>query len=220
MWREGYEIMSNYYTHDRLEEKIKRDLHDRPTMPKPSVYVNHEMRRYLLRRKLSYSLARENGWYGSRAVDGYDRIVIPCSNSFGVPYYQARAIDDWASIRYNSPKATREDSVVLVWPRKTQQPHGTVLVEGPTDALAAAMLGFLGIGLMGNEPPEAVINFIVRIVKDSYEPVFVIPDRDHVEMGAFMTGTLSTHEIKASMRIPKSKDLAGMKLWERELLVA
>jgi hypothetical protein len=71
-----------------------------------------------------------------------------------------------------------------------------------------------------NEPPEEVINFIVRTVKAAYEPVLVIPDLDHIEMGAFMTGSLTTHGIKTKMKLPPKKDLAGMKVWQREKLVA
>ena len=212
--------MSNFYKHENDEVRLDRYERNRPPMPTPSPSAEVEMKRYLLGRKLSYNLAHENSWYASRAIDGYDRIVIPCSNSLGIPYYQARAIDKWTFVRYNSPPASRKDSIALVWPRRTVQKRGTVIVEGPLDALAAAMLGYVGVGLMGNEPPEEVVNYIVQLVKATYEPVLIIPDLDHAEMGAFMTGSLSAHGIEVSMRLPGKKDLAGMSIEERERLVA
>lgn len=212
--------MSNFYKHERDEKYIPAIEADRPPMPKPTPSLEPDVKKYLLSRKLSYTIARENGWYASREVDGYDRIVIPCSNSKGIPYWQARAIDDWTHIRYQSPRATRQDSVVLVWPRLNTPKLGSIVCEGPADALAAAMLGYVGIGLMGNVPPPEVVDYVVQFIKDSYEPAIVIPDLDHVEMGAFLTGSLAVNGIKVRTVLPPKKDLAGLKVWQREKLVA
>ena len=211
--------MSQHYWHEK-EHKFTPEK-DRPPMPREDEYLLPEMKRYLQSRKLSFKLARENGWYPTSKVDGHDRIVIPCTNSLGIPYWQARAIDSWTHVRYQSPRATRQDSIVLVWPflEDRDQWKGSIITEGPADALAAAMLGRLGIGLMGNEPPEEVIEFIVNTIKHTYEPALVIPDRDHIEMGAYLTGSLSSRGVISHMRIPYAKDLAGMRIWERHFLI-
>lgn len=212
--------MSRPYWHEKNEKYLPAEEEDRPPMPKEEPHLIPEMKLYLNSRKLSYVVARDNGWYPSSQVDGYDRIIIPCSNSVGRPYWQARAIDDWVNIRYQSPRATRLDSIVMVWPKLNVKAKGAVVCEGPADSLAAAMCGYLGIGIMGNEPPDYVLGFIVSKVKGAYEPVCVVPDLDHIEMGAWMTGSLSAHGIKVEMRIPPKKDLAGLNVWQREKLLA
>ena len=195
----------------------------RPEMPQENESLRHKMARYLEKRELNYALADENGWYPSRDVDGYDRIVIPCSNSLGITYYQARAMDNWVNIRYNSPLATREDSIVVVWPylygRTHLQTKGTVICEGPMDALAAGDLRYVGIGLMGNTPPTSVIAHITRLTKGFFEPVIVVPDLDHVEMGVFMVGSLAGAGVAAKILLPKAKDLCDMALKERKMLL-
>jgi len=209
--------MSNVYIHERKEPTSYDG--PRPEMPRENPSLRHKMARYLEKRELSYALADANGWYPSRDVDGYDRIVIPCSNSLGITYYQARAMDRWVNIRYNSPLATREDSIVIIWPELHSDRKGTVICEGPMDALAAGNLGFIGIGIMGNTPPESVIDHIVRLVKGFFEPVIVVPDLDHLEMGAFIVGSLAGAKIKARIVLPKKKDLCEMTFQERKMLL-
>ena len=208
-------VISNEYKHEHDEARITRDDRDRPNMPKEDAHLRQEMKSYLCMRKLSYALAVLNLWYPSAQIDGYDRIVIPCSNSFGLPYYQARAIDQWAFVRYNSPPATRLDSVVLVWPDETQSRHQACIVEGPADALAAAGCGFLGIGVMGNMPPSTVIAFITGVVKDMNGPVLVLPDADHVELGSYIMGSLAVQGVETRIVFPQEHDLAGMKPLDR-----
>lgn len=197
-----------------------RDEAERPPMPEEETRLLPEMKRYLLSRKLSYKVAKDSGWYATSKVDGYDRIVIPCTNSAGIPYYQARAIDDWTHVRYNSPPARRNDSVVLVWPKLNTLIRGTVIVEGPMDSLAAATLGYLGVGLMGNQPPEGAVEYIVSLIKGAYEPVIILPDLDHPEMGSWMLASLAIHGITTRVRLPPRKDLAALQIWEREKLLS
>jgi hypothetical protein len=211
--------MPNFYRHEKLEGRITRNDRDRPPMPRETEKLWPAMQRYLTKRDLDWQLAKQNGWYPSNAVDGYDRIVIPCSNSTGLPYYQARAIDNWTTIRYNSPAATRMDSVVLVWPRHRDAIRGTLVVEGPTDALAGAMCGYLGVGLMGNEPPTNVIEYIVRMVTGVGGCVLVLPDADHFEMGPYVAGSLAAYGLSARILIPAAKDLASMPRLVREKLL-
>ena len=191
----------------------------RPKMPNENESLRPKMSRYLERRELSYALANNNFWYPSRSVDGYDRIVIPCSNSLGITYYQARAMDHWVTVRYNSPLATREDSIVILWPDGNTKAKGTVICEGPMDALAACGLNYVGIGLMGNQPSEIVVAHIVRLVIGFFEPVIVVPDLDHVEMGVYIVGSLAGYGIAAKILLPKAKDLCEMTFQERKVLL-
>jgi len=205
------------YQHERKEPTYYDG--PRPEMPKENESLRSKMSRYLEGRELSYALAFNNGWYPSRDVDGYDRIVIPCSNSLGITYYQARAMDRWVSIRYNSPLATREDSIVIVWPELLSGSKGTVICEGPMCALAACGCGYIGIGLMGNQPPDTVVDHIVRLIKGYFEPVIVVPDLDHIEMGVYMVGCLSGDNIKSRIVLPTKKDLCEMPWHERKVLL-
>jgi len=190
----------------------------RPKMPNENESLRPKMSRYLERRELSYALANNNFWYPSRSVDGYDRIVIPCSNSLGITYYQARAMDHWVTVRYNSPLATREDSIVILWPDGNTKAKGTVICEGPMCALAACGCGYIGIGLMGNQPSDTVVDHIVRLIRGYFEPVLIVPDLDHIEMGAFLVGSFASNSLSSSILLPKKKDLADMTMQARREL--
>ena len=205
------------YQHERKEPKHYDG--PRPEMPKENESLRSKMSRYLEGRELSYALANNNFWYPSRDVDGYDRIVIPCSNSLGITYYQARAMDSWVSRRYDSPLATREDSIAVLWPDGTRIAKGTVICEGPMDALAACGLNYVGIGLMGNQPPDTVVRHIVRLIKRYFEPVIIVPDLDHIEMGAYMVGCLAGVGIVTKIILPTQKDLCKMPFQERKVLL-
>jgi len=64
-------------------------------------------------------------------------------------------------VRYQSPHGvSRGDAFVRVCPASVAK--GLVIAEGPMDALAAAECGCVGIGLMGAQPPAAVISAISR----------------------------------------------------------
>ena len=59
---------------------------------------------YLQERGLSSSVAMVNGWYPSlEAGDSEKRIVMPATNSSGMAYWQARAIEKDVEPRYQSP---------------------------------------------------------------------------------------------------------------------
>jgi len=210
--------MSNYYEHDRAEKK-ERHAGPRPPMPKPNYDYCQMMHEYLEARRLSYHVARVNGWYPTTAVDRSPRIVIPGVNPHGLAYYQARAMDDH-KIRYKSPAASRADSIVLVYPaedgaRDKSGTGGAAIFEGPMDALAAAGLEWIGIALMGNEPPDGVLAYTASIC-DSVQEVVILPDMDHPEMGGYVLGYLGTRGIKARVIIPSEKDFADMSPRQRE----
>lgn len=193
------------YFHER-QEKTKKWTGPRPGFPQPDWSMRKMMIEYLVARQLSYILAKDNGWYPSYYKYA-PRIVIPCSNSAGIAYFQARDMTGKAKLRYASPPASRQDSIVLVWPEGKAK--GAVVCEGPMDSLKAAEFGFLGVGLMGASPPEEVLDYIVSVVKGTFEPVLVIPDLDHLETGALVLGALAMEKVRGEVRVLRgAKDLA------------
>ncbi len=210
-----------YYHHEQ-EEKRKKWEGPRPGFPACNPNLWPMMRQYLDKRQLDTGLAKENGWYPARYKQEHPRIIIPCSNSAGVPYFQGRDMSGKAKLRYASPPAARDDSGVLVWPSQgapdevAHKIKGTVIVEGPMDALAAAERGFLGIGLMGNDPNEDVIRFIIKLIQGCFEPVFIIPDADQLSMGPGVSAALSTEGLRCQVRLSPKKDLAEMSVDERK----
>jgi hypothetical protein len=202
------------YAHEQREKKA-RYIGPRPGYPKVQLRYADTMSDYLGDRHLSYELAVFNGWYPTH-YRGSARVVIPCSNSAGVPYFQARDMSGESELRYASPPAPRDDSVVLVWPELRAK--GTVIVEGPMDALAAAGLGFLGIAVMGNQPTAEVIDHIVPYAK-SFQPVIVLPDADALYFGPYMLGSLVQRGIDGAIRAPYRKDLAEMSPKERRVFL-
>ena len=211
----------SFYEHDHLEKSLPKG--PRPGFPKQDEGLLAMMRIYLEDRHLHPNIARLNGWYPTIELDIHPRIVIPCSNSFNIPYFQARSMNDGLP-RYRSPAATREGSLAVVWPRLgVLQGYvnlkGSVVVEGPMDALAAAYWGYIGIGLMGNDPPEEVFDYLAHIVPP-FGKVIVIPDLDHLEMGATVIGALAMRNIKKiTMAIPTAKDFADMSIASRGYLL-
>lgn len=171
---------------------------------------------YLASRNLSPELAYKNGWYASTgAGDDELRVIIPCQSAdLTNRYWQGRRIVDTSEkfpLRYTSPRSvTRGDALAVVRPNQ-KQPFGTVLVEGPMDALAAADMGFLGIGWMGTDPGEEPVKFAHKLlVKD--KPVYVVSDRDAVSAAV----RIWSHFIGALLVNPYPyKDLAEMPKLER-----
>ena len=51
------------------------------------------------------------------------------------------------------------------------------------DALAAAQCGVFGYGLMGATPSPIVLDRLISLLKNEYEYIFVMPDRDAVKEG-------------------------------------
>ncbi len=181
-----------YYDHDRVEAERPKTTAFNTAWPAALVGGAAEewCKEYLEKRRLSWPLAKANGWYPSQdAGDWLTRIVIPAqSTQLGHAYWQARAISPSAFIRYQSPKGPRLDAVVVVTPPPSPYVSSfkwepvTVLVEGPMDALAVAECGAMGIALMGATPGTTVLRSLYKRLKPM-TPVFVMPDRDAVSEG-------------------------------------
>mgnify|MGYP001564962656 CR=1 FL=1 len=181
------------------------------------------MEDYLIRRKLHFDVAKDNGWYPSDGAGDYaPRIVIPATSS--IPenrYWQARAVTQGNEPRYQSPRAARGDAIIVVWPRgvpKDASVDGAV-VEGPMDALAAAGAGCVGVALMGAMPPEAALALTATILGGRM--VYVVFDRD--QPGPMVTRTLPyllQQGVMAKLVDPyPAKDLADLHPRERERLL-
>jgi len=186
------------------------------------------MKQYLEGRHLSHSIALENGWYPTIDYAMCARVVIPASslaNSWN--YYQARLIvEAHPSVkRYVSPAAPRGDALAVVFPLiGPNHPYpicrGVVVVEGPMDALAAAGFGYVGIGLMGNTPNDAVLRHIEEIAK-TFGTCSIIPDSDAEEQGIAIIAKLWARGIRCTLkRITGAKDLAELDPVRRSLLLA
>lgn len=175
------------------------------------------MEHYLTTRGLDASLARENGWYLSgHAGDSETRVVIPCVNSRGYAYWQARAVYAGTQKRYQSPSYASTDSLAVVWPRVTGLTRRAVVTEGPMDALAAAELGYVGVGLMGHNPSQDTYDFIIKMFPGF--TFLVVPDSDSLAAGIAITNRLSILGAMAQTRFPVgAKDLAGMTKAAREV---
>lgn len=138
-----------HYEHERLEKKDKRPRVGAQA-PKEAPELNARMESYLTLRGLDYKTARHNGWYASlNAGDEHPRIVMPATNSCGLNFWQARAIDRGVEPRYQSPSVPRGDSVIQVYPLCKNWLPVLVVAEGPMDVLAAASCGIRGVALLG-----------------------------------------------------------------------
>jgi DNA primase len=203
------------------EAKAKREHHGpRPKMPPIMPELAADMHNYLEERLLDSQLAEENRWYVSYDDVLEPRIIIPCSNSAGIPYWQGRAMRDDVLKRYDSSVATRDDSVALVWPKAGQKAKTAVVVEGPMDALAAAGAGALGIAVMGNAPTSEVFSYIENILRSTYvEIVVVVPDLDTPILASRVAARLGGSGFAVRIVMPTAKDLAAMMPEERKLLI-
>lgn len=203
-----------YYRHEKQEKQVKY-TGPRPDFPEVRGDYWPILKDYLWNRNLSASLARVNGWYPAY-YRGSIRVIIPCSNSRGLVYFQGRDITGAAEIRYASPPVSRDDSIVLVWPKEDAK--GMVIVEGPMDALAAADIGFLGAALMGNQPTQEVIDHLVRYAR-AFSPVLVLPDMDALVFGPNVLCGLSQQGVSGMILNPYKKDLADMTPAERKSIL-
>jgi hypothetical protein len=199
------------YAHE-VKEKKARYVGPRPGYPEADPRGWDAFDSYLNSRKLDPLLARANGWYPA-VYSQAPRIVIPCSNQAGVPYFQARDVTGRAKLRYASPPASRDDSIVIVWPISASR--GTVILEGPMCALAAAALNYVGIAVMGNQPSRDVLSHIAVMV-NAFQPVQVVPDADMANLGVAVISWLGQEGIACLLRIPPKKDLAEMEPKERK----
>ena len=210
------------YTHEWEEREA------RPTAPlKPVVlpylekFLIPAMRGYLQQRNLDRHIAEANGWYPTYDDWGWARVVIPASSLVNTwPYFQARLMQEAPGVvkRYISPPAPRGDALAVVFPSSCVL--GSIIVEGPMDALAAAGMGYVGIGLMGATPNDAVIDHIKEIV-GVYGDCFVIPDRDAFQEGAEITAKLWTRGVRCTLKsIQGAKDLAELSPGLRKILIS
>lgn len=174
-----------------------------------------QARDYLKARGLNYMTAFDNGWYPSQdagdsalrlVIPGYSRIKRNC-------YWQARAIDG-NKIRYQSPHGVRRgDAIVVVWPSSI--PKKWVIAEGPMDALAAAEVGFGGVGLMGASPPLEALQTARRVVGNT--PVSVVSDEGALEAATALWGHFSGASLVTTY---PHKDLAEVPVGERKGLLS
>jgi len=205
----------------------------RPNPPPLEPHLWEAMETYIKERGLDFRLARSNQWYPTfDPVDKVGRIVIPCANSEGVSYWQARVIEPYCNLckdsppvdkcgvkRYTSPMASREDSIVVCWP--VSKPYGSpigVVVEGPFDSLGACECGAVGIGIMGNSPPSKVMLKVAYLLRGL--SVVVVPDADAPQFGAMVVACLASQGVRVRMLNPVKKDLAAMPLEERCALLS
>jgi len=49
--------------------------------------------------------------------------------------------------------------------------------------------------------------------------VIIVPDLDHIEMGAYMVGCLAGDNIKSRIVLPTKKDLCEMSFQKRKVLL-
>jgi len=202
------------YEHEKREKKAVY-VGPRPGYPELDPRGWNVFDTYLLDRHLDPILARANNWYPALYSDA-PRVVIPCSNKAGVPYFQARDVTGRAKLRYASPPASRDDSIVLVWPMESAK--GTVILEGPMCALAAAMLGYVGIAVMGNQPSRDVLLHLTSHAR-AFQPVQIVPDADMITLGIEVLSWLSQEGVSSMVRVPPKKDLADMTPKERKLFL-
>ena len=201
------------YQHEIREKKV-RYRGPRPSIPRHNIRLDKMFDKYLGNRHLDPRLARANGWFPAVYKDA-PRVIIPCTNSEGVSYFQGRDMTDTHPLRYASPASSRDDSIVLVWPDEDNERKGLVICEGPTDALAAAGVGFVGIGLMGNQPTPEILDHVV-IYARAIKPIIIVPDIDALEFGSTILNHLAQVALVARIYMPESKDLASMTVRQRE----
>ena len=209
------EIIERY--RPELEEQVKSQ--DRAE-PYPSLTESqwHAMRSYLHLRGLSHAVAVRNGWYPTSELDGKARVVIPCSNEAGVPFWQARAMFP-SHLRYRSARGGRNRSVCVVWPRGSMENKKLVVVEGPMDALAAATHGQVGLATLGANFCDYAVDWVVK-ARNWRRDVLVIPDADVPDFGVRAMAALLEAKVKARIVLPLgSKDLASMGRSDRRALM-
>lgn len=201
------------YAHEKYDRKSREPDEYRPSFPLVREDLWDRFDAYLLWRHLNPDLARDNGWYPAK-YKRVPRVIIPCSNAAGIPYWQGRDMTDTDELRYASPFVARDDSLVIVWPEGKRTSKGGIIIEGPTDALCAADHGFVGVALMGNNPTTAVFDHLHTFAR-AFQPIFVVPDADALEFCANVISALAQRGLGAKVLAPLKKDLAEMNVRER-----
>lgn len=182
----------------------------------PPLILGDDAARYLAGRGLDPELARRNGWYLGE-VRGELRLVIPATGS--TLFWQARALIEGVSPRYDSPPSPRGDAIVVVYPSDGRLPKVGVVVEGPMDALAAAECGVLGVALLGNHPPAESLDLTTRLFCGII--ALVIEDRDAPGTLAGVFARLSSAGVLSTL-VPcplPYKDLAEMPYLRRQRFI-
>lgn len=203
-----------------VTEAVRRLVKERPfRTPFPSEDWP-EFTRYLKRRNLDPALARANGWFPSRcAGDSELRIVIPGTETDRGVFWQARAVSRGVAKRYESPHGSSGDSIIVVYPADYSTTRA-VVVEGPTDALAAAMEGWVGYALMGNTPSGERLDHLFRRLVAS-ETVKALSDRDAEGHMGIVVGYLTGRGVRCIMITPEPhKDLAEANREERRSILS
>ena len=202
-----------YYKHEAQEHKV--NTHPMCTeLPAflPSATANNYCYRYLEERKLDPDLAKENGWFPStEAGDSFLRIVIPArTHKAGHVYWQARDVTGKAFLRYQSPKGPRHEALVVVTPEGDPADYlGNVIVEGPMDALAAAMEGYVGYALLGMKPSTATLRHLALLIEDHCDlNTAVCLDRGETANAIKVSMFLSSQGYPAAVAELPEKDLA------------
>jgi hypothetical protein len=190
------------YDHERSDH---RERHGRVDPPEPQADGYTEMEAYLKGRQLSYELAIMNGWYPAVFAGGL-RLVIPATHGF----WQARLIGGLGP-RYVSSAKPRNGSIVVVNPG--YRPLGTIIAEGPMDALAAAELGVLGIATMGVAPPREAIEACRRAAEP---PVWLVLDSDTSRLAVAILGAIPLARV---VTVYPHKDLADVPAEKRQALL-
>jgi len=181
---------------------------------------------YLRNRELSYTVARHNGWYGTKELDGVARVIIPATNLQGARYWQARAMVKTLKVnRWKSARGSKNGSIVVIWPNSTPKAsQNLVIVEGPMDALAAGSAGHIGLAAMGKINIGDVITYITAGAKFTNvfanHKVLIVPDVDSPEFGTKAITQLALAGINAEIRIPEFEDLAALSRKKRARLLS
>ena len=209
--------------HYKINETVSDLSEPVEPYPKETKKLIPAMKTYLRERNLCYTTAVNNGWYPTNHVkerDSVARIVIPATNVYSRPYWQARALLPH-DLRYRSAKGGRFGSIIVVWPyyEPLIWEPAMVLCEGPMDALAAAGLGYFSIATMGALFSSYAVKYILKYVSIK-TLVIVIPDLDLPDFGAENVTALAKAGWLVAMRLPVGgKDLAKMKPKAREALL-
>ena len=198
--------MPNSYDYDP-SPRVGRKYAGMSSLPPLASGLVADMKRYLLARRLDYGVATFNGWYPSnQAGDTLPRIVIPGIMTVRGPFWQARTLVG-GEPRYQSPGGERNGAVIVVRPYAATD--RAVVVEGPMDALVAAMGGQLGIAVMGNTPGMVVWETVAGCLRPGIRRVLFVPDLDSPGAFAVALGVLAAGGFRCEMRIPPQKDLAA-----------
>jgi hypothetical protein len=214
--------MSNFYQHER-EEQIQGPINLVWPLADTGGFTLTQVLCYMNERNLDWKLADANGWYISRnAGDCFLRIVIPAVVTKPKQvYWQARTLLPSAYIRYQSPKGPREGALIYIraypaFDDKLIQTSKVVVVEGPMDALAAAMCGYDAIALMGINPGEKALTHLKALVNK--RPALVLLDGEPEATKAAHNITMELASAGGRTKVATLlgiKDLAAASLQDR-----